>query len=70
MNNETPTASVKPLKIGFCGFCDFVRGRGGKASPRTRIGAAQDTPIHNNKNNRNIYINKIARSLVTAGGIV
>jgi len=70
MNNKIPTAPAKPLKIRFCGFCYFVRGHEGKASPHTRVSAALDTLIHNHKSNNNIYINRIAGSSVTAGGIV
>ena len=70
MNNKIPTAPAKPLKSGFCRFCYFVRGHEGEALPHTRMGAGQHLAVHNNKNNNNIYINRIAGSCVTAGGIV
>jgi hypothetical protein len=70
MNNKIPTTPAKPLKLGFCGFCYFVRGHEGDTSPHTRVGARQHLAVHNNKNNNNIYINRIAGSSVIAGGIV
>jgi hypothetical protein len=70
MNNKIPTTPAKPLKLGFCGFCYLVRGHEGDTSRHTRMGAGQHLTVHNNKNNKNIYINRIAGSSVTAGGIV
>jgi hypothetical protein len=70
MNNNIPTTPAKSLKLGFCGFCYFVRGHEGGALPHTRMEAGQHLAVHNNKNNNNIYINRIAGSCVTAGGIV
>lgn len=70
MNNNIPTTPAKRLKSGFCGFCYFVRGHEGGALAHTRVGARQHLAVHNNKDNKNIYINRIAGSSVTAGGIV
>jgi hypothetical protein len=70
MNNEKRPSCAKSLKTGFCGFCAFVRGRGGKNSPHACVGAAGDTPIHNNKNNNNIYIMRIAGGCVAPEGIL
>ncbi len=70
MNNKIPTPAAKLLKSGFCEFCYFVRGHEGDASLHMRVGAGQHLAVHNNKNNNNIYINRIAGSSVTAGGIV
>lgn len=70
MNNKIPISPAKPLKLGFCLFCYFVRGHEGDTSPHVRVGAGQHLEVHNNKNNKNIYINRIAGSSVTAGGIV
>jgi hypothetical protein len=70
MNNKIPTTPAKPLKSGFCEFCYFVRGHEGETSPHMRVGAGHRLAVHNNKNNNNIYINRIAGSSVTAGGIV
>jgi hypothetical protein len=70
MSNRIRPATPKLLKIGFCGFCYFVRGRGGKTAPCTRMGTAGNTLAQNNKNNRIIYINRIAGDSVTGGGIL
>jgi hypothetical protein len=56
MNNKIISTAAKLLKIGFCGFCYFVRVRGGKALTLTRTGAHGHTPIQNNKNNKIIFI--------------
>lgn len=70
MHNEMPRPTCKSLKSGFCGFCAFVRGRGGKTRCYACTGAGQDTPLHNNRNNNNIYINEIAGRSVVLGGDV
>ena len=70
MNNKIPTTPAKLLNSDFCEFCYFVRGHEGDTSPHTRVGARQHLAVHNNKNNNNIYINRIAGSSVTVGGIV
>jgi len=70
MNNKILAIPGKPLKISFCGFCYFVRGHGDKAAPHTRMRAGQGSAVQNNKNNKNIYINRIARGSVTSGRIV
>jgi hypothetical protein len=70
MNNNILNTPAKRLKLGFCGFCYFVRGHEGDISPHMRVGAGQHLAVHNNKNNKNIYINRIAGSSVTAAGIV
>ncbi len=69
MSNEKQSGRSKSLKTGFCGFCVFVRGRGGKTSPHACAGAEGNTPIHNNKNNNNIYISRIAGGSVAPRGI-
>ena len=55
MNNNTFCAVAKLLKIGFCGFCYYVRVRGGKAQPHTRAGTHWLIPVHNNKSNNIIF---------------
>ena len=69
MGNEIQPGNPNPLIMGFCGFCYFVRGREGKTSPHACTGAGGNVPIHKNKNNKNIYINKIAGGSVAPGGI-
>lgn len=68
--NEILQVPPKSLETGFCGFCDSVRGRGGKTRCHAYTGAGQDTPIQNNKNNNIIYINRIAGACVAPGGIL
>ena len=70
MSNAIPVARHKSLKLGFWGFCYFVRGREGNTTPRTRAGSSGDTPIHNNKNNNIICIKGIAGGSVASGGIL
>jgi hypothetical protein len=69
-SNDMTWASTNPLKIGICEFCAFVRGRRGKTSPYAYTGAGGQSPIHNNKNNNNIYIKGVAGGSVASGGIV
>jgi len=59
MRNVIQPPSPKSLKEGFCVFCVFVRGHRGETFPRMRMGSEKYPPVHNNKNNNNIYINEI-----------
>lgn len=70
MSNRILAAAPKLLKTGFCEFCYFVRGLGGKTAPHTRMGTAGNTQVQNNKNNRIIYINRIAEGSVAGAGIL
>jgi len=70
MNNKIPTTPAKPLKLGFCLFCYFVRGHEGESLSHTRTGARQHLAVHNHKINNIIYINRIEGSSVTVRGIV
>ena len=70
MGNEIQPRNPNPLIMGFCGFCCFVRGRGGETSPHACTGAGGNIPIHNNKNNNNICINRIVGGSVARGGIM
>ena len=69
MDNDLTPGSVKPLKNSLCVFCAFVRGRGGIPSPHAYTGAGGHPPIHNNKNNNNIYIKEVAGVPSHARGI-
>ena len=59
MSNEKIRLPSNPLKTGFCEFCDFVRGHVGETSPHAYGQADRLPPLHNNKNNKIIYINRI-----------
>ena len=69
MNNEWRPWGAKPLKSSLCAFCAYVRGRGGKTSPHTRMGAPRTLHIHNNKYHTTIYIKGVAGGSVAPGGI-
>jgi hypothetical protein len=69
MNNEWRPWGAKPLKSSLCGFCAYVRGRGGKTSPHTRMVAHGSLHIHNNKYNNNIYFMGVAGVPSCVGGL-
>ena len=68
MGNEKFPPPSKLLKTGFCEFCDFVRGHVGETSPHAYGQADRLPQVHNNKNNKIIYINRIEGVPSRAGG--
>ena len=69
MNNEWKAPTPKLLKTGFCGFCSFVRGHVGETPPHAYGQAGRLPSLHNNKNNNNIYINRI-EGLPSRAGVI
>jgi hypothetical protein len=69
MDNKIPPPPSKPLNSGFCYFCYFVRGRGRVARTHGHAGARGEPQVHNNKNNKNVYINRLEGSSVSRVGI-
>ena len=69
MPNEIQWPKVKPLKSGFCGFCDYVRARERDTLAARGGRKGGGSPLHNNNNNYIIYINEIAEGSVALRGI-
>ena len=69
MSNGKQPPSHKPLRMALCGFCSFVRGHEGETPHATRAGLEEETSLHNNIYNNNIYISELAGCCVAARGI-